>query len=79
VKLALRKELDAIEDEEERAQRVRDLTSAAERNAQAINAAALFELDDVVDPAQTRSLIVSTLAAAARAEPDRATRFVDAW
>jgi methylmalonyl-CoA carboxyltransferase 12S subunit len=37
---------------------------AAERNARAINAATLFELDDVIDPAQTRSLIASTLAAA---------------
>jgi acetyl-CoA carboxylase carboxyltransferase component len=80
VKLALRKELEAIEDEDERAQRVRDLTAAAERNARALNAAALFELDDVIDPAQTRSLIASTLAAAAsRAEPDRGRRFVDPW
>ncbi len=80
VKLALRKELDAIEDEEERAQRVRDLTAAAERNAKALNAAMLFELDDVVDPAQTRSLIASTLGAAApRADPGPARRFVDAW
>lgn len=80
VKLALRKELDEIEDEEERAQRVRDLTAAAERNAKALNAAALFELDDVIDPAQTRSLIASTLAAAAsRSEPDGDRRFVDAW
>jgi acetyl-CoA carboxylase carboxyltransferase component len=80
VRLALRKELDSIEDEDEREQRVRDLTTAAERNAKAINAATLFELDDVVDPAQTRSLIASTLAAAtSRAEPDRGHRFVDAW
>ncbi|HSR94191.1 MAG TPA: carboxyl transferase domain-containing protein [Solirubrobacterales bacterium] len=78
VKLALRKELDAIEDEGERAQRVRDLTAAAESNAKALNAATLFELDDVIDPAQTRSLIASTLAAAAsRTEPGG--RFVDAW
>jgi acetyl-CoA carboxylase carboxyltransferase component len=80
VKLALRKELEAIEDEEERAQRVRDLTAAAEQNAKALNAATLFELDDVVDPAQTRSLIASTLtAAAASPAPERGRRFVDAW
>jgi acetyl-CoA carboxylase carboxyltransferase component len=64
VRLALRKELEAIEGEEERERRVRDLTAAAEDNAKAINAAMLFELDDVIDPAQTRSLIASTLAAA---------------
>jgi len=68
VRLALRKELEAIEDEGEREQRVRDLTAQATENAKALNAATLFELDDVIDPAQTRSLIASTLAAA------RATR-----
>jgi acetyl-CoA carboxylase carboxyltransferase component len=65
VRLALRKELEEIEDKSEREQRVRDLTAAAERNARALNAAALFELDDVVDPAQTRALIAATLTAAA--------------
>ena len=80
VRLALRKELEAIGDEGEREQRVRDLTAAAEDNAKAINAATLFELDDVVDPAQTRPLIAATLrAAAAHAEPELSRRFVDAW
>ncbi len=65
VRLALRKELEAIADEGEREQRVRDLTAAAEENARALNAAALFELDDVIDPAETRSVIAATLAAAA--------------
>jgi len=65
VRLALRKELEAIADEGEREQRVRDLTAAAEENARALNAAVLFELDDVIDPAETRSTIAATLAAAA--------------
>jgi acetyl-CoA carboxylase carboxyltransferase component len=53
----------------------------AEENAKALNAAMLFELDDVIDPAETRSLIDSTLAAAA-ARPAAAPhghRFVDTW
>jgi acetyl-CoA carboxylase carboxyltransferase component len=66
VRLALRKELEAIADEEEREQRVRELTAAAEENAKALNAAALFEIDDVIDPAETRSLIAATLAAASQ-------------
>jgi acetyl-CoA carboxylase carboxyltransferase component len=78
VRLALRRELEAIEDPEEREQRVRGLTAAAEENARALNAARLFELDDVIDPAETRSLIASTLAAARPAEP-RGHRFVDTW
>ena len=80
VKLALRKELEAITDDAEREQRVRELTAAAEENAKALNAATLFELDDVVDPAETRSLLASTLAAAT--QPPAAPhghRFVDTW
>ena len=71
VRLALRKELEAIAEEDEREQRVRDLTAAAEENAKALNAAALFELDDVIDPAETRGLIASTLRAAAQSPPPR--------
>jgi acetyl-CoA carboxylase carboxyltransferase component len=79
VRLALRKELEAIADEAEREQRVRDLTAQAEENAAALNAAALFELDDVIDPAETRGLIASTLVAAGDARPPGAHRFVDTW
>jgi acetyl-CoA carboxylase carboxyltransferase component len=61
IRLALRKELDAIEDEEARERHVRELTAAALENAKALNAAQLFELDDVVDPADTRRLIAATL------------------
>jgi acetyl-CoA carboxylase carboxyltransferase component len=83
VRLALRRELEAVEDDEERERRVRELTAAAEENARALNAATLFELDDVIDPAETRGLVASTLAAAAvgagdwRAEPPRHP--VDTW
>jgi acetyl-CoA carboxylase carboxyltransferase component len=79
VRLALRKELGAIADEAEREQRVRDLTAQAEENAKALNAAALFELDDVIDPAETRGLIAATLTAAGAARPPGAHRFVDTW
>jgi len=74
-----RKELDAITDEDTREQRVRDLTAAARENAKALNAAQVFEIDDVIDPAETRSLIVSTLAAASRWHRPRGPRFVDTW
>jgi acetyl-CoA carboxylase carboxyltransferase component len=66
VRLALRKELEQIADEQERERRVQELTAAAERNARALNAASLFEIDDVIDPAQTRAKIAATLAAAAQ-------------
>jgi acetyl-CoA carboxylase carboxyltransferase component len=80
VKLGFRRELEAIEDEAARKARVRELTELAEQNAKAINAATLFELDDVIDPAETRRLIASTLAAAAAAMPGAPARsFVDTW
>lgn len=80
VRLAMRKDLEAIEDEEERERRVREMTAMAEQNARAMNAAQLFEIDDVIDPAETRQVIASTLEAAPRrtAEPS-AHRFVDTW
>ena len=77
VRLGMRRELEAIEDEAEREQRVQELTAAAHENARAVNAAALFELDDVIDPAETRGLIAGTLAAAPVAESRG--RFVDTW
>jgi acetyl-CoA carboxylase carboxyltransferase component len=80
VRLGLRRELEAIADDEARERRVRELTAAAQENARALNAAQLFELDDVIDPATTRSLIASTLAAATTQQPQgRSRRFVDPW
>jgi acetyl-CoA carboxylase carboxyltransferase component len=80
VRLAMRRELEAIADEAERERKVIELTAAAEQNAKALNAATVFELDDVIDPAETRKLISATFAAAGpedrRPHP---RRFVDAW
>jgi acetyl-CoA carboxylase carboxyltransferase component len=80
VRLGLRKELEAIADAGAREERVRQATAAAQENAKALNAAQLFEIDDVIDPADTRRLIAATLAAAA-AHPAESTRprFVDTW
>ena len=80
VKLGMRKELEAIADEAERERRIRELTRMAEDNARALNAATLFELDDVIDPAETRGLIAATFAAATQHQPPpRGHRFVDTW
>jgi acetyl-CoA carboxylase carboxyltransferase component len=81
VRLGLRRELEAISDEEEREARVQELTEQAHENARALNAATLFELDDVIDPADTRALIARTLAAARTPgiEGGQPRRFVDTW
>ena len=73
VRLSLRKELEAIADDEEREQRVREFTAAAQENAKAINAAQLFEIDDVIDPAETRSLIAVYARRRRRTRPATAT------
>jgi len=80
VRLGLRKELEAIEDEEERERRIRELTELAHQNANALNAATLFEIDDVIDPADTRRVIAGTISRADD-DPDRRTRppFIDTW
>ncbi len=64
VKLGFRRELEAIEDETERAERLEQMVAHAHDHAKALNAATLFEIDDVIDPADTRRVIASTLAAA---------------
>ena len=83
VRLALRGELAAIADEAEREQRVRDLVAAVRANSSALNAATYFELDDVIDPADTRARLVQTLAATPVSPPDPVTgrrrTMVDAW
>jgi acetyl-CoA carboxylase carboxyltransferase component len=80
VRLGLRKELEAIADDDEREERVRQATASAQENAKALNAAQIFEIDDVIDPADTRRLIADTLAAAAMRRPRRRRpRFVDTW
>jgi acetyl-CoA carboxylase carboxyltransferase component len=80
VRLALRRELQEIADEDVRERRVREFTAVAQENAKALNAATLFELDDVIDPAETRTVIAATLAAAGEhtAQPS-GRRFVDSW
>jgi acetyl-CoA carboxylase carboxyltransferase component len=77
VRLAMRRDLEAIEDEGEREQRVRELTAQMHEHAKALNAAQIFEIDDVIDPADTRKTIARTLAAAGTPLPSGRT--VDSW
>ena len=77
---ANRKELEAIADGDERELRVRQATAVAQENAKALNAAQIFEIDDVIDPAETRGLIAATLTTAgARGDLPPPRRFVDTW
>ena len=80
VRLSMRRELEAIADPEEREAQVRELTAYAQQHSTALNVARHFEIDDVIDPAQTRGVLVRLLDAAARHGRLRGSgRTVDTW
>lgn len=80
VRLSMRKELEAIEDEAERERTVRELTALAQAHSGALNVARHAELDDVIDPAETRGLLVRLVDAAARdGRLVGSGRTVDTW
>ena len=64
VRLGARRELEAIEDEDAREARVAELLAELRSRAAALNIATHAEVDDVIDPADTRSRIAAVLAAA---------------
>jgi acetyl-CoA carboxylase carboxyltransferase component len=74
VRLGYRKELEAADDPEALFE---ELVAAAYEQGKALNAATIFELDDVIDPADTRRWITSALKQA----PGLADRpgFIDTW
>jgi acetyl-CoA carboxylase carboxyltransferase component len=65
VRLGHRKELEAIADPDERERRFADRVAQLYERGKALNAASLFEIDDVIDPAATRSVIAAALSQAA--------------
>jgi Carboxyl transferase domain len=62
VNIIHRKELEAIADADARAAFHREKTDALKRANTALSAAARFDVDDVIDPADTRRLLAQTLA-----------------
>ncbi|KQY59783.1 biotin carboxylase [Aeromicrobium sp. Root495] len=77
VRLSMRKELAAIEDPEERERQVQELTAYAQAHSTALNVARHFEIDDVIDPAETRGILVSLFNAAEPITGSKAA--VDTW
>jgi acetyl/propionyl-CoA carboxylase alpha subunit/acetyl-CoA carboxylase carboxyltransferase component len=81
VRLGFSKQLDAIEDPVQRQALFDGLVAAAYQKGKALNMAAHLELDDVIDPADTRHWLARGLAAMP-APPRRQGRkrpFIDAW
>jgi acetyl-CoA carboxylase carboxyltransferase component len=62
VRLGFRKELAEITDPAARQQRYEQLVAEYYEKGKALSTAAAFEIDDVIDPAQTRRVLTETLA-----------------
>jgi acetyl-CoA carboxylase carboxyltransferase component len=73
VNIIYRRELDAVADADERATLHRRLTDELKRKNTAVEAAARFLYDDVIDPADTRAILLNTLATVPP-PPPRTTR-----
>jgi acetyl-CoA carboxylase carboxyltransferase component len=61
VKLGFRKELAAIKDLEERKATYDRMVAQSYQRGKAVNMASHFELDEVIDPAETRQWIMAGL------------------
>jgi len=59
VRLGMRRELEAIEDEEERERVFQATVAAAYERGRGVNMAAYGEIDDVIDPADSRRWIAT--------------------
>ncbi|WP_037571256.1 acetyl-CoA carboxylase family protein [Phaeacidiphilus oryzae] len=83
VRLGYRRELEAVEDPVAREAEYRRLVDAMYERGKAVNTAAALEIDDVIDPADTRARILAALPApgtpAARPEGRERRPFVDTW
>lgn len=79
VHLGYRRELAAVEDPRQRQREFDRLVDEAYERGKALNAATVFELDDVIDPADTRAWIVRTLSLPRAEPPEKPARFVDTW
>ncbi len=82
VRLGMRRELEAIADEEERERVFQATVAAAYERGRGINMAAYGEIDDVIDPADSRRWIATLFDPPARewrSRPGKKRPNIDAW
>jgi acetyl-CoA carboxylase carboxyltransferase component len=79
VRLGFRRELEAIDDPVERDEAFQSMVAAAYEHGKALNSASHFEIDDVIDPADTRRWVTTLLATDRPARDGRKRSFVDTW
>jgi acetyl-CoA carboxylase carboxyltransferase component len=81
VRLGYRREIEAIEDTAEQQAYFEERLAELHRNSRALRAATYFELDDVIDPADSRHVVTAILDAAPPPAPRTGKKrpFVDTW
>ena len=81
VKLGFRKELAAVADPEQRRQLFEQMVARAYQHGKGLNMASHFEIDDVIDPAESRHWIVTALRAAPPPPPrtHKKRPCIDTW
>ncbi|WP_338750442.1 carboxyl transferase domain-containing protein [Janibacter alittae] len=77
VRLGFRRELDAVADPVERRALEQRLLADLYERGRAVNAAAVVELDDVIDPVDTRQWVLTAMSSSG--PRDVPTRYVDTW
>ncbi|MEY2471062.1 MAG: hypothetical protein QOK28_391, partial [Actinomycetota bacterium] len=81
VRLGYRRELEAIEDDAERERVFEEMVARMYEHGKAINSASYFEIDDVIDPADSRRWITSALDAVPPTPPRTGKKRpnIDTW
>jgi acetyl-CoA carboxylase carboxyltransferase component len=79
VRLGYRNELAAIEDPDERERTFQTMVDAAYEHGKALNSASHFEIDDVIDPADSRRWIATLLAEPPAPRRGKKRPAVDTW
>jgi acetyl-CoA carboxylase carboxyltransferase component len=79
VRLAYKNEMEAIADPQERQAFFEERVASRYRKGKASYIASYFELDAVIDPAETRQWIVQGLMATAKSCDGDTDRFIDTW
>ena len=79
VKLGFRKELDAVADPEQRQALFDSMVAKMYEHGKALNTASVFEIDDVIDPADTRQWITTAFADLPPRAPGKRRPNIDTW
>ena len=81
VRLGFRRELDAVDDAAERQALFDEMVARMYEHGRALNAATYFEIDDVIDPADSRRWILNALDSAPPPQPRTGKKrpCIDTW